>query len=67
MSIVILYPPSHEDTFSDFRDTREAPLSKSDTLLNVLLVFPEIVMVEKGGDCAKTRLQNRIVALIMKT
>jgi len=46
---------------------RALPLSKSDTLVKVLLVFPEIVMVEKGGDCAKTTLQNMIVALIMKT
>jgi hypothetical protein len=63
----MLYPPSHEDIFSDFRGVRELPLSKSDTLVKVLLVFPEIVMVEKGGDCAKTTLENMIVALIMRT
>jgi hypothetical protein len=62
----MLYPPSHEDTFSDFIGVRALPLSKSDTLLNVLLVFPEIVIAEKGGDCALTIVQNRIAAIIKK-
>jgi len=62
----MLYPLSQEDIFSDFIGVCELPLSKSDTLLKVPLVFPEIVMAENGGDCASTVVQNKTAAIIMK-
>jgi len=45
----------------------EPPLSKRDTLLNLVSVSPAIVTLENGGDCANDTLHKNIAETLMTT
>ena len=58
MSTSILYCPSYSDMCSVLKGFLEPPLSKRDTLLNLVSVSPAIVTLENGGDCANDTLHK---------
>jgi hypothetical protein len=64
MSTSIVYCPLY-NIYEVLKGSFEPPLSKRDTILNLVSVSSSMVTVENGGDCANATLHKNIMETLI--